>query len=63
VTVRVTFEPDEPGHYGPCVVPAGRGRLEGPVADFTTPAPIWGEFDLAPGALRVHDLRSSQTPR
>jgi hypothetical protein len=64
VTVRVTVEPDEHGHYGPYVVPAGRGRLEGPsMNEFVAPAPIWGEFDLAPGELRVEGHRPATSPR
>jgi RNA polymerase sigma-70 factor (ECF subfamily) len=57
VTVRVTFEPREAGHYGPYCVPAGRGRLDAPTSDDGATAPVWAELDLAPGELRVLDLR------
>jgi RNA polymerase sigma-70 factor (ECF subfamily) len=57
VTVRVTFEPSEPGHYGPFFVPAGRGRLDAPTDDYRATASVWAELDLAPGELRVLDLR------
>lgn len=57
VTVRVTFEPSEPGHYGPFAVPAGRGRLDAPIASYGAIVPIWADLDLAPGELRVLDLR------
>jgi len=57
VTVLVTFEPSEPGQYGPVVVPAGRGRLDAPTDEFRAPAPVWAELELVPGELRVLDLR------
>jgi RNA polymerase sigma-70 factor (ECF subfamily) len=57
VRVRFDFEPSEPGHYGPFVVPAGRGRLDAPTSSYGAPVPVWAELDLAPGELRVLDLR------
>jgi len=57
VTIRVTVGVDEQGHFGPVLVPAGRGELRGPKGRNSVEPPLWAELELDAGEVRVLDLR------